>query len=165
MKQLSPEELIRHASSKQCTQCDRVYNKKNLKVRHHDYETGAYIGPYCNKCNLHLQHPRGRVSVKYRKQRKMQRKESLPTKLLEIISIRNVVRRGIMTERITMQSTVWMKMISIYLYIFIIFVDMVKYQIIIKHITKDFDTEDISHLVISHSHSYLLGEIHIFPNW
>ena len=45
MKQLSPEELIRHASSKQCTQCDAVYNKKNLKVRHHDHETGAYICP------------------------------------------------------------------------------------------------------------------------
>ena len=43
---------------------------------------------------------------------KMQRKESFPTKLLEIISIRNGVRRGIMTERITIQTTVWMKMIS-----------------------------------------------------
>ena len=29
MNQLSPEELIRHASSKQCTQCDTVYDKKN----------------------------------------------------------------------------------------------------------------------------------------
>ena len=54
MKQLSSEELIRHVSSKQCTQCDTVYNKKNGKVRHHDHETGAYIGPYCNKCNLQL---------------------------------------------------------------------------------------------------------------
>ena len=49
MKQLSPEELIRHVASKQCTQCDTVYNKMNLKVRHHYHETGAYIGPYCNK--------------------------------------------------------------------------------------------------------------------
>ena len=74
VKQLSPEELIRHASSKQCTQCDTVYNKKNGKVKHHDHETGAYIGPYCNKCNLQLQHPRGRVSVKDRNQRKNAKK-------------------------------------------------------------------------------------------
>ena len=30
MKQLSPEELIRHVSSRQCTQYDTVYNKKKL---------------------------------------------------------------------------------------------------------------------------------------
>ena len=48
MNQLSPEELIRHVSSKQCTQCDTVYNKENRKVRDHDHETGAYIGPYRN---------------------------------------------------------------------------------------------------------------------
>ena len=43
---------------------------------------------------------------------KMQRKESLLTKLLEINSIRNGVRRGIMTERIMIQTTAWIKMIS-----------------------------------------------------
>ena len=43
---------------------------------------------------------------------KMQRKENLLTKLLEIISIRNEVRRGIVTERITIQTSAWMKMIS-----------------------------------------------------
>ena len=74
MKQLSPEKLIRHASSKQCTQCDTVYSKMNLKVRHHDHETGAYIGSYCNKCNLQIQHPMGRASVKDRKQRKNAKK-------------------------------------------------------------------------------------------
>ena len=80
MKQLSPEELIRHAASKQCTQCDTVYSKKNLNVRHHDHETRAYLGPYCNKCNLQLQHPRGRVSVKDRKQRKNAKKEKFADK-------------------------------------------------------------------------------------
>ena len=70
MKQLSPEEHIRHISSKQCTQCDTVYNKNNRNVRHHDHETWANIGAYCNKCNLQLQHSRERASVKDRKQRK-----------------------------------------------------------------------------------------------
>ena len=112
IKQLSSEELIRHAASKQCTQCDTIYSKQNLKIRHHDHETGAYIGPYCNKCNLQLKHPRGRASVKDGNQRKMQRKESLLTKLLEINSIINGVRRGIMMDRIMIQTTAWMKMIS-----------------------------------------------------
>ena len=74
MNQLSPKDLIRHVSSKQCTQCDTIYDKKNLKVRHHDHEAGAYIGPYCNKYNLQLQHPRGRASVKDLKQRKNAKK-------------------------------------------------------------------------------------------
>ena len=82
MKQLSPEELklIRHASSKQCIQSDTVYNKNNLKVRHHDHETGTYIGSHCNTCNLQLQHPSGRVSVKDRKQRKNAKKEKFADK-------------------------------------------------------------------------------------
>ena len=65
MNQISPEELIRHASSKQCSQCDTVYDKKNRKVRHHDHET---------ECNLQLQHPRGRALVKDLKQRKNAKK-------------------------------------------------------------------------------------------
>ena len=112
MKQLSPEELIRHVSFKQCTQCDTVYNKNNLKVRHHDHEIRAYIGPYGNKCNLQLQHPIEKYQLKIVNKEKMQRNESLLTKLLEIISIRNGVRRGLVTERIQIQTTVWMKMIS-----------------------------------------------------
>ena len=111
MKQLVPEDLIRHASSKQCIQCDTAYNN-NWKVRHLNHETGAYIGQYCNKCNLLLQNPMVRASVKQLQQGKMQRKESLPTNLLEIITTRNEVRRGRMTERIKIQGTALMKMIS-----------------------------------------------------
>ena len=33
MNQLSPEGMIRHALSKQCSQCDTVYDKKSRKVR------------------------------------------------------------------------------------------------------------------------------------
>ena len=42
----------------------------------------TYIGPYCNKCDLQLQHPRERTSVKELKQRKNAQKVSLLTKLL-----------------------------------------------------------------------------------
>ena len=80
MKQHSPEELIRHASSKQCTQCDTVYDKNIWKVGHYDHETGAYIGPYCNKFNLQLQKLRGRASVKVFKQRKNAKKGKFANK-------------------------------------------------------------------------------------
>ena len=112
MNQLSPKELIRHALSKQCTQCDTVYNKKNRKVRHHNHETGAYIGPCCNKCNLELQHPRGRASVKDLKQRENAKKGKVADKATRNNFNKNRVRRGIMMERIKIQSTARMKMIS-----------------------------------------------------
>ena len=54
------------ASSKACDYCDKVYEPKNPKVRHHNYnihpkyssdgtlETGNFIAPICSRCNIKI---------------------------------------------------------------------------------------------------------------
>src|SRR5688572_21959185 len=32
--------------------CKKEFTPENPKVHHHDHQTGQYIGPACNKCNL-----------------------------------------------------------------------------------------------------------------
>ena len=89
MIQLSSEEFIRHVSSKQCTQCDTIYSKRNLKL---DITT-MKLEPTLNHTVINAifnSNIRGEEHLlKIVNKEKMQRKESLLTKLLEINSIRN----------------------------------------------------------------------------
>ena len=115
MKELSPKELIRHAASKQCTQCDAVYSKKIWKLDITITKLEHRLGHTVINAIFNSNIPGDEHLLLIVNKETMQRKESLLIKLLEINSIRNEVRRGIMMERILIQTTAWMKMISWYL--------------------------------------------------
>ena len=91
--------------------------------------------------------------VKELKQRKNAKNGKFAEKLLEIITTRNGVRES-MKDRLKIQPTAWMKMISLKP---VIFHNLCGYdgQIIIKHITKDFATEDIEVIPTPLRNSYL----------
>ena len=136
-----------------------------MKVRHHDHETGAYIGPYCNKCNLQLQHPRGRASVKELKQRKNAHKVKFADK-----AIRNKFNKKWSKKRnhdgedndsnYGMDDDDFM--------IPVVFHNLRGYdgQIIIKHITKDFATEDIEVIPTTSEKflSFQIGNLHFLDS-
>lgn len=52
MSPLTPEQERVHAEAKCCHICSRDFSEGSMVVRDHCHETGAYIGPAHNHCNL-----------------------------------------------------------------------------------------------------------------
>ena len=48
--------------AKNCKLCGNCF--EHDKVRHHEYITGCYIGPYCSRCNLEVKYMKGRNDKK-----------------------------------------------------------------------------------------------------
>ena len=73
----------------QCTQCDTVYNKNNLTVRPHGHKLEPTLVHTAINAIFYSNIPGEEHQLTNINKENMQRKESLPTKLLEIIAIRN----------------------------------------------------------------------------
>ena len=51
---LTPKQESIHYSKIQCEFCDCFFDCNNKKVRHHNHNTGEYIGGLCNNCNMKI---------------------------------------------------------------------------------------------------------------
>ena len=58
MLPLSAHQQEKFDKTAECRSCNEAFADKNIKVRHHNHATGAFIAAVCNSCNLQLKSQR-----------------------------------------------------------------------------------------------------------
>jgi len=54
MRPMTSDEHKLYEAATECVNCGGPFSDRNLKVRHRDHDSGEYLFPACQKCNLQL---------------------------------------------------------------------------------------------------------------
>ena len=51
---MTQKQIEEYKKCKECKICNSTFTPNNIKVRHHNHNTGDYISPLCNNCNIQI---------------------------------------------------------------------------------------------------------------